>query len=209
MAKEKKTAAEIAEQALAQAKANEQAAAEKMRAAGADVEVDDSSESEAPVAEETKTEDTASVSHQDPEIKCLNPTIRERKIVSASLESSESKLFVKEWGVKEGFDMIQRVRRIFAQLREAGVFTPGEDVDSLLRADSLMEVLGAVAEDVLVMASASAYHDQNCTTRVERDYVDEMSMGDLVIVLRSIWAANFTHGALKNALAGLVAATAS
>lgn len=210
------SAADIALQAESAAKAREVEAAKAMLAADPTLDIETGSDSE-PTNETTPPEKTPATHPPDPQEEApedlafhvINPTMRSRKIVKIELGSAEDNVFVKEWGVKDGFDMITRVRKIFGALRESGVLKTagedGEDRDNLLRADALMEVIGAATSDVLALTQSSGYHDEACTTPIKQDYVEQMSIGDLVLTLRAIWAANFTHGALKNALAGLIA----
>lgn len=149
--------------------------------------------------------------------------LRQRAVVEFELESSDMALFAREWGVMNMFAMLNKVKVILAKLKEYGLFkpapTPPEDFD----VEQRIEFLKAVAEErnssfmegvlsvltdsqdtLLEIMESSLHKDPECKTRLNRDFIAEMSVGDFVLALRAIWHSNWDLGTLKKAMAPLL-----
>lgn len=138
-----------------------------------------------------------------------NAEVRGLRIIQLpELETYGATLFAREWSVRAGFRLVAAVRQIVDKLVKKGVISRKADENVQpwnQRLDGLLAVVDEAEEDVLNMVQQTIFTDMTCQKdhKLQADVFEEIGVGDLVTILRAIWAVNVTEGSSKNLLGGL------
>lgn len=188
--------------------------AEDQAAALAQAQLDKTASMEPKLPVEPEPE-TSEPEEKAPEFIVINEAVKARRVIKISPESQEAPLFIKEWGVQTGFKLIQHVKKIAGLLGDYGVLPKSTEeakarkdagITALDQLDGILSVVADCTADVFELVIESTFTEAGADkkSKLTQEAAEELSIGDLVLILRSIFYVNFEVGALKNALAGLV-----
>jgi hypothetical protein len=159
------------------------------------------------VQEETQETEKTEAEAEEETLKPLaaelvNAGIRGRKVIKideSEIESAEGPFFMKEWSVKTARELVNQVKTIVAALSDRRVLDSGNSEDPPSMADRLEGILEVVYEhydDVIDVICGTTFEDSKCKEPISKDVLQEMSIGDMIPLLRGVWHVNFNLGSL-------------
>lgn len=126
----------------------------------------------------------------------------------SQMGSTEDTFYVKEWTAKNLFAMINTVKSIIGRLKAQGVisFAPGSTDDmtddeietrNASFAENAVNVIAESEEDLYTLLGGSVFIDNGCKQAAPKEVLEDLTLADIIILVRGIWVANWEKGSLK------------
>lgn len=137
--------------------------------------------------------------------------VRRRRVVKLTLGEDDgvddmtTDIFIIEFAARDMFAVIGQIKNIASRW----VDSRPKDVESLIDEGvgihRVLDVVASAEKDIFEVLEHCLYQDQACKTKFDLDEI--ASVGELVLILRTVWYVNWEIGTLKKSLAGLLRTT--
>lgn len=180
---------------------------------------------------EVEAEDVQQDEQEQPELDVYEPVddgpARQATKLKVKLLSADANVFVKEWTFKNMFAMIKSFNSILKRLKDRRLFARSvrdEESGEIVELDdaernqrlitSIVETIGESQDEITSIILGSVYTTKACAhdDLVETEFVEDLTVADIVRIVRGVVIVNWERGGLGKSLAeafGSVAGEAS